>query len=601
MKKFRFLLLAFLLFLELNLLADQNQRCLILLDCRDTENIGRTSTFYLSSKLQSAIAEKSIPILMHASVWNSFVERRAYFKQNAQQNDTKEHKLLSLYEEINNKIAFWSSQYNKASEDLVENKRLIIERVNEEFYGTHFDVQDFEYQLLSNYLTAFDSNDWFVYKKHGFYLLIPKNYAKNFGSLGFKTDNLEKVDACEDIGLNYFESQQPSSLVDVLPNFFCTHKDSDDRSTRYKWDIVLSGHGGSFYAENNQEGKISWSGEPLIADLTVPEFRNVLDFFQTQLNTHLLHYSSCYAGGNHIELAFEKVYNFAIICDCLTDCATFCKWTNTLPSKQKKNLTVDDLDYHLAVKSWGLNMRSPYNWDEFFKVAAQIDFSALFTFSLEKSEELPRALAHITYPIIANISLLRPPGSNRFHPLISQDMMKIDDQSVLFEDGKGKNVVKVILLESDSIDRDLILNNAESLRIISIKPGKAQHYIRRLILENPIDLPSAFWQAEFQIYDKTFLIDECTFPLLENSLICSNLKLNTNRAEIKNLMVRQHNTFYGHFIRIFFTIGDSAMMIVAHKTDPSELDENVAILEITELSPEAKLEYERSYRVSPSL
>lgn len=176
---------------------------------------------------------------------------------------------------------------------------------------------------------------------------------------------------------------------------------------------------------------VTWNGEPLIADLTLQEFKDVLWFFQTQIKTHILHYSGCYSGGNHIKLAFEnehqETYNFAIICDCLTDGATYCKWDNRLPSWQQKFLTVDDVYYDKAKKSWDLIMRSPYNWNEFFNSISRIDFS------IESIDRLPKALSYISYPVLANISLLRRPGTDSFYPLTSSGVFKVDDRFIKLE------------------------------------------------------------------------------------------------------------------------------------------------------------------------
>jgi len=81
-------LLFLLLICSLKLSAIENLNCLILLNEDDTESIGNTSRWYLISKLQSAIAEQASPILVHASLWNSFIERRTSFEQRAQQSDT---------------------------------------------------------------------------------------------------------------------------------------------------------------------------------------------------------------------------------------------------------------------------------------------------------------------------------------------------------------------------------------------------------------------------------------------------------------------------------------------------------------------------------
>jgi hypothetical protein len=594
MKKCYFLFLICTITLKLSVFA--NQSCLILLDQRDTENVGRMSSFYLISKLQSAIAEQTVPLLVHASLWNSFIERRAAFEQKAEQIGTKENEVFKLYQEIKNRILHWTNYYNEISNDIIQNKFLVAQRINEEFYDVDIDITDVDYQILVNHLTHFDPKDWAIYKKSGFYLLIPKQYSANHSLCGFKIDSLEEVAFSQDIVHNYFESQRQHSLAEGLSDFFLTRTDLSNQDTPYKWDIVLSGHGGSIYTEKNDDEKIIWNGEPLISDLTLQEFKNILDFFQTQLNTHTFHYSSCYAGGYHIGLIFDKqTYNFAIICECLTDCATYCKWTNTLPSKRKKFLNADDLYYDSVAKSWNLNMKSPYNWDKFFDSISAIDFS------LETIDFLPKALVHITHPVIANISLLRRPGINQFYPVSPSGTIKFDDQFVSM---RNKNKIdediivhgaKLLLIESSYIDYNIKLDNTESTRIISIKPGKACHYIKKLNFENPIDLPSVFWQAEFQRYDKIFLIDECVFSNSPSSLVFKNALKTGKDAIINNVLVIQQSNYSGRFIRLFFTIHDQAMMIVAKKTDPLELDENIAIQEIVTLSPEARDEYGQHY------
>ena len=194
---------------SLNVFA--NQSCLILLDHKDFENIERTSSFYLISKLQAAIGEKNVPILVHVSLWNSFLERRTSFAQQAKQNSTREHVILSLYEEINSKIA-----------QSPQDKQLIVQRINDEFYSSGLCVTDVEYQLLLNYLTPFDPSDWSIYKNGGFYLFIPGKH----NTLGFKIEDLEEVTHPEDIALNYFDAQEPQSLVRVLSEIFCTNTDA---------------------------------------------------------------------------------------------------------------------------------------------------------------------------------------------------------------------------------------------------------------------------------------------------------------------------------------------------------------------------------------
>ena len=603
MYKYFILFVVLTTLLKLNAVEDKVLSCIILLNREDIDNVGNTSSFYLMSKLQSALAEQSTPILVHTTLWNAFIERRISLEQNAKRLHTKESKLLILYDKIKERFIYWSNYYNETSDDISQNKTLVVQQINEEFYDgkDRIEVSDVDYQLLLNFLTPFVPEDWSVYKKSGFHLLIPKQYFALHNSAGFKLEALEEISFSQDVVSNYFDSQDAHPLSTVLSDFFLTYTDLPNHTMPYAWNIVISGHGGSIYKEKNSNNRVTWNSEPLIADLTVKEFKDVLYFFQTQMKTHMLYYSGCYSGGNHIKLAFEngdkKTYNFAIICDCLTDCATYCKWDNKLPSWQQKFLTVDDVYYDPAKKSWGLIMKSPYNWNEFFNAISKIDFS------IESIDLLPMALSYISYPVLANISLLRRVGTDNFYPLAPSGVFKIDDRFIKLEnENKEKESIilhgaSALLIENEYIHSNLVIDNIENSRIISIKPGHAVHYIKRLSMLNQIDLPSVFWQAEFQIFNKTFLLDECEFPYDESSPLFRGMAGVGGNIITKNVIIAQQNSHFSHLIRLFFTINDRAMMVVANKLNHHELDKIADIQEIIMLSPEAKQKYEKHYRI----
>lgn len=569
--------------------AIETLHCIILLNQDDTESIGNSPRFYLMSKLQSALAEQASPILVHASQWNSFVERRTSFEQRAALADTRENMVLTLYQKIQERIKHLSDYYNATSDDITQNKSLVAQHINEEFYTTKdkIDVSDEEYQLLLTYITSFDPKDWSIYQKGGFYLFLPKRYRDQHITTGFKLDNLEEVAHPLDSASNYFESQMTQPFTSVLSDFFLTHEDFPNTTMPYAWNFVFSGHG---YYES------TWT-RPCLADLNVQEIRQVLLFFHTQLNTHVFHYSSCYAAGNNIDLMFENnTYNYTIICECLTDCATYCKWKTMLPSPEKKFLTTDDLYYDSTSKSWNLVTKSPYDWGKFFSAISQVDFSE--ERAIESIERLPDILYHITHPTICNISLLRRPDMRNFYPLSSSDTVKIDDRFITqakknLPSGEATialHAPKILLVESGSIDANLKLESTQKIRVISTRPGKAIHYIKMLTSANHLDIPSVFWQAEYQIYNKIFVIDECVFPHSSASLLYKDVPATEKDIILKNVLIIQQTNFAGRFIRLFFTINDSARMVIATKND--ELAEETILKEIAILTPEAKGKYE---------
>lgn len=570
--------------------ALEQRNCLILCDQRTNgENVGRLDSWYLTSRLQSAIAEQTTPILVNAGLWSSFIERRIYFKQCLLQKETPLYRIHELYQKINERIEYLSHQYNTAHQDVVQNKHLIVQSINDEFYTPENNVTEGNYQLLVDYYTTFDPQDWNIYKNgKGFYLFIPKKYSTQHTLLGFNVDGLEEVYYPEDSASIYFNSLDNEFTPNVLHDFFLTHNNLSDMP--YAWNILFAGHGGWNYQEVNQEGAITFYGQPIISDLTVQEFKAFLDFFHSSVKTHLFHYSSCYGGGNHIPLIFNegKFYNFAIICDALTDAASYCKWITFLPSSEKRFLTVNDLTYDVTRDCWQLPLAPAYHWEDFFNDIATIDFSVG---SIERLQEM---MSSITYPIIANIPLLCLPESHHFFPLYGSDVIKIDERLVALSVEKDLKLqgVKTILLETSSIPTTVVLDHVNQFRMISIKPGNALHYIKKLQAPVHIDLPSAFWQAQYQLYDKTFILEECTFPHSIDSLIFKEVFAEDNQLVLKNVLISQQMS---HHMRLFFTVNDIAMMVVAHKPGQAEQIEKATVIEVVTLNEVARQKYEKLF------
>lgn len=589
-----FLCLFFAVMPCLNALDCSQRNCLILLDqSNKCETIGHLHNWYLTSRLQSALAEQSTPILINAGLWNSFIERRTHFKQSLEQKDSPLYKTHKLYQTINERIASLSHQYSVANQDVIQNKYLIVQSINDEFYNSKNTVTEGDYQLLLDYFTPFDPDDWNIYKNgKGFYLFVPKKYSSQNPFTGFNTQSLEEIAYPEHSPSIYFDSVVNESIGSVLPDFFLTYNDLPDDKMTYAWNIILAGHGGSNYKEINHEGSVTWNGQPIIADLTIQEFHDFLNFFEFDVKTHLLHYSCCYAGGNHIPLIFpekqNQTYNYAIICDTLTDAASYCKWTTLLPSTQKKFLTTADLVYDATQTCWQLPLVPVYHWNDFFNDIAAIDFS------IGSIEQLQEMMSSITYSIIANIPLLCLPGTNNFFPLYGADIVKIDERLLALM-GKKDLILqgaKTILLESSSIRTTLTLDHADQFRMISIKPGDALHYIKKLHATSHIDLPSAFWQAPYQCYDKSFILDECSFPHSNDSLIFKNIVDSENELILKNVIISQQKS---HYIRLFFTVNDIAMMVVAYKPGQAEHMEKTTVQEVVTLDTAAREKYEEYY------
>lgn len=567
----------------------QYRNCIILLDDNDQENVG-VGWWFLMSRVQSAIAEKSTPLLISANLWNSFIERKIHFQQNLPYKKTAAYKTHNLYTSINERMEYWSNYYNGRSNDITHNKKLVLQQINKEFYNDKKNISPRDYQFLLAFLTDFNPQEWNIYTNNGgFYLLIPQNYDDTHSPLGFNINALQKVINPEDNSFLYFESRTQKSFTDSLPDFFLTYDDFDNQNIPYAWNIVTAGHGGSQYMEKNENKTITWSGEPIINNLSVENFKGVLEFFHSKVKTHIFHYGTCYGAGNHNQVIFnddhDNGYNFAIICDCLTDCATYCKWTTLLPSDEKAFLTPLDIVYDTTKNCWQLPLKPVYFWEKFFNDISSIDFSP------NSTECLQQMMRSITYSSIANIPLLCLPRTKTFFPLQSSTTVKIDDELLKLAETNDIDItltnVRTILLENNCIIPTIILNHQEPLRIVSIKPDNALHYIKKLEAKRHIDLPSAFWQAEYQRYNKTFIIDECAFPDVYNF---RNIESRTAEITLKNVIIMQQKYEY---MRIFFTVDDTAIMIIAHKI--AEENNNATVQEIVPMTPAARNKYEEYY------
>ncbi len=538
--------------------ASEQRHCIILLDQdEECEHVG-TEVYFLMSKLQSALQEKSSPILVSAGLWHSFVERLIHYRQNCVDEDMPYYKIDRLYKNINKMIHELSLQR--------VDKKQIVQRVNQEFYKKQNYVSGYDYQLILAHYTPLSKDDWKAYTNNkGYYLFVPNGYPD------ISVDGLDELLYPEDPVYLYLQTRTRSSFIDSLEDFF-------SGQGAYEWTIALAGHGGNLYREQWKDGKVVWQAEPIICDLTISEFQTFLEFLDTRLHTHLLHYSGCYSGGNHIALAFDRTYSYPIICDALTDVASVCKKRPVLPSTEKKYLSVDDLKYDREKGVWHLPLPVACEWGQFFQEIGVCDFSLL------SIETLPDTLSLITNPAISNIALLRLAESNTFFPIHNSTVHKLE----LYEDDKKPVELfgtSVLLIEDRLINREISIRETPYFRMISIAPGNALHHIKKLSSTSYIDLAATFWQ-EYQKYDKTFLIDECTFPLTEPSKLFSG-----KNVRLEKVLIQQQGRKY---IRIFCSYKDKVLMFTAKKM--VERERPTQILEVVELSDAAREKYEEYYR-----
>ena len=205
----------------------------------------------------------------------------------------------------------------------------------------------------------FEPSEWDVYRIDVerdltfFYLLIPKHYKSQI--LG--TSSLDD----QKLGLNLTALKAPIRLLSsffFIPNIYSTEYrlnsnvvtalkkvmiPANATALNYQWNIYCSGHGGPTKKLREITQKINllqksktkpsaaeekeihemYTASGHIANLSVPSFQALTNFFNDYVSTNFLEYSTCYAGGQHLITPFVNTMgtpsslNYTIVAEAL--------------------------------------------------------------------------------------------------------------------------------------------------------------------------------------------------------------------------------------------------------------------------------------------
>ncbi len=153
---------------------------------------------------------------------------------------------------------------------------------------------------------------WEIYEQSGYIILVPKNVTTPLHLLGAKKLDESNAFPSE----SFFSSIKNESLfwlykkLPLLLSYSSSgikpllskllHKSTQEETY---WNIYLSGHGSLFFQT---------------AGITENSFKDLLDFFEHDIKTRSLYYSSCYAGGIMSKAVFgTSVYSYPIFTEGL--------------------------------------------------------------------------------------------------------------------------------------------------------------------------------------------------------------------------------------------------------------------------------------------
>jgi hypothetical protein len=612
---------------------------IILLNQEDNcENIGKPWWHYLSCQFQSALQEKTAPILINASLLNAFIEKRKSIEQMSKIKGTEEQKALDTYNAINQRLNVSYAHLRARGFDPLQSKQLMLDEVNKQFYSSTAvaeaqkksitPITENVEQALRSYLTKFIPEEWNVYTNNkSLYLFIPKKYAEQFpyhdtlyaryipkanessamgnfalsaswetmhkDQLGLKLNALTKVENINDAARLYFNSKQENkyTIAEQLHDFFVTKTDSYYRP--YQWNIIFRGHGGTWY-----NPKTDSFSEVRIADLPIPDFQNVLDFYQNKVVTHSFHYATCFGSGKRIQMAFDNAnnptYNFPIISECTSDGVTYCMVRNfKLPNHNSKLLEENDITAD-EEKNWKLHLDFGYNWTEYFNQMSQHSFEDNHDNNLC---QLYHTLGNITENMISNIPQIRLSGTKSFIPALSNNTTVINDAFISYHQEQTDSAYTLtnrfaILVKSSCVPFPLIFENTSNTpHVISLIPGPSKQYFKSMTFKNPDHALNAFWQVPCDRFDRYFIAETVTFDNEHHSELLKMLGITEKQVVLTNVMAHSQTE---DILRLLFqTTSGKTFMIVANKTDA--FAPTVSIKGAHELTPEVAQIYLSRY------
>jgi len=361
---------------------------------------------------------------------------------------------------------------------------------------------------------------FFQTEQNHFTLLMPKKYNTFITSMGFnnnlKETNFETVISPTHFNINLNE------LKSIFNNNI-TEK-----------SIYLSGHG----------IPLTWSEEPLIASLTLAEYKELIHFFN-HINCTFLFVSSCYAAGvNMINVHADLIHSFPIIIGNLTD--SFSKLYPVI------------------------------NFKKYFFILSKIGQNLTFDTNFLNSNIFKKAIKKICGTSLNNTPWLKLPNSNKFFIVNLHNNLIINEKQTLEKDAskplkKEKSLTitcqKNLLINTIAIDPIVKFVGIKLPEIISVIPGNAYHIFQLVkaknqtlydlinhILKTPYEFTKVFYFKKIKVKKPKRKLSQFKVITLKNLLIVNY----GTQTKIDNLHFRAHELYFqkgDHYHRILIPVG----------------------------------------------
>lgn len=557
--------------------------------------------------VQNVLQAEAAPMLVSASLWNTFIEARQEWLFRAQIAGTNEYKAMALQNAINDRINHWYGVLRGSFDDM-HMRSLIGERVNEEFYVKERFAQLQESGIIPKKINAnaaermrhcvtvpynFDAWYWF-YLDTGYYLAIPKKYcirwinstnkAEILCAAGFNQSlAMYEIDPLEIAPRLHNDSLSPDQTI--IPTFQALLQ----QGNCYKWSIWISGHG--------MRQKLEQGDRQKIVGISLERFKELCVWFNTHVSMHMLYVVSCHAGGIHRVFLSDagSVYNYPLVIeslgdmvasgdrtsfDCLPDGVFQCKGHNF----KKNSLT----------NRWELSCEITQHFKKFFKKIHTINTISNSFDCIGAQEALYEAFSIISPSrYLQNTPYLLLPQSTTWLLCYPAIALYLNTQSSLL--AEACKVPHMLRHESILVDA-AIFNMAWSIaddkvrHIVAISPGDTTHYVHALNAEKLEigQMLALFWPPVRTSAVKQLLFDTITCTYDPESALVQLLNLTEKAVTFTEIIM---HIVKDERIDILFTAPNGE----AFSAFMRKVDEKPVVRNIQKLSATAAESYHAHY------
>jgi|GEM_PF-3633421 len=514
---------------------------IILLDDHVETNMDRAGS--VTDYVCNALMSEAAPLLITASLWQTFVEMRQEWLLLSQIPDTREYKMARCLDEIDTSINHWYNLLQGTCDEL-QIRAIIADKINEQFF-TEEQSEEREIPgkktdlaiLFARFAAHYDCSAYYwFYLDAGYYLVIPKTYVRHYtnsteyrailtasgfsSELQFVTNPLD-LDPIKVMQLPTTET----TIIPTLEKLFLPAKE-------HLWTLFIAGHGQSY--------KTDYSTNRLIAGVTTQKFKEICTHLNRQLSVHLLWISSCFAGGvNRFEIT-DIPYHYAMVIESLGDVPHYN--TLDLPTISSESLfhCMRDFIIKTADNKWTLWYRYSRRFIDFFEKIHTI-----------YENEGNKAIQDSVYDAFSKISPRRyientpyilPTNSNNWLLCRPSYDIYLNTQSALLAELHNMPHLlhaHTIFIDTPILNAGFKLIPGDLKFIAFITPGDSTHYI------GPVDASEIkinkfiryFWPSFEPIYDKQILFESITCECDPNDPLVQILGITEETVTFSNVFM----------------------------------------------------------------